>query len=697
MDGAQQRSTPSVASILKAYWLPTILFSAALFFQLFVIPNSFPPSRYDVLGIKRYSTIGEVNEAYEKLSSKWNSDVEIPGTIDFIEIRYAFELLTNPLWKRNYDIYGIDEQLHVVEELKGKYAGKNFLEIDLPLLDSAYSDPGDHAFNVITSKDFQSMFENTKGLLVQVYSSGSNYSAQFSNNWKRIATLLDGVANTGMVELGEVELVTYLTEKKPTGQPFFRNGVPSLIAFPPGCKTSECLVRYNGELSVDAVTDWFATTVLSLPRILYYTRESLGQSFLAKSGPHKVKVIFFSITGERATPFVRQAAKSYWPYASFAFVLWREEESSFWWNTFEVESAPAIVFLKDPGVKPVVYHGSVNNTFYLNIMEQNKQQELPQLRSVTSMELGCDARGYSRAGNDTMTWYCVILAGRLSPELNKMRETMRRVQEMLLNDDEVDAAAKDEWFAPSAIVLKEKRLTFTWLEGEAQKKLCFFYLHSESSYETCGPRRDVTDVPQLLIVRYKRNATEESSKVKKKANNIWDAFQDDEVDPASQLVAKYNGSDEIPQIIQWISKIVKDGDSRDLPFFRTKTPELIPEDVEPIWSRGAQSLVSTGMGMKQRIQSFLSNMYYNYGDPRIGPILLLGALMSFGSIWLRRSQSSEPAQSNQPTQATTEEDKIREKWRRRGRSGANKEKASSITDMESKDAYQMPLLDSDSD
>lgn len=38
------------------------------------------------------------------------------------------------------------------------------------------------------------------------------------------------------------------------------------------------------------------------------------------------------------------------------------------------------------------------------------------------MELGCDARGYSRAGNDTMVWYCVVLAGRLSPELEKMRE-----------------------------------------------------------------------------------------------------------------------------------------------------------------------------------------------------------------------------------------------------------------------------------
>ena len=38
------------------------------------------------------------------------------------------------------------------------------------------------------------------------------------------------------------------------------------------------------------------------------------------------------------------------------------------------------------------------------------------------MELGCDARGYSRAGSEMRIWYCVILAGRLSQELNKMRE-----------------------------------------------------------------------------------------------------------------------------------------------------------------------------------------------------------------------------------------------------------------------------------
>lgn len=43
-----------------------------------------------------------------------------------------------------------------------------------------------------------------------------------------VVALLDGVANHAMVELEDVQLVTYLAEKKPTGQVFFRKGKLSL-------------------------------------------------------------------------------------------------------------------------------------------------------------------------------------------------------------------------------------------------------------------------------------------------------------------------------------------------------------------------------------------------------------------------------------------------------------------------------------
>lgn len=52
----------------------------------------------------------------------------------------------------------------------------------------------------------------------------------------------------------------------------------------------------------------------------------------------------------------------------------------------------------------------------------------------------------------------------------------------------------------------------------------------------------------MLIVRYKRNASEDSIKIDRKPKNILEAFHDDDVDPASQLVARYNGSEEIPEV-----------------------------------------------------------------------------------------------------------------------------------------------------
>lgn len=48
-------------------------------------------------------------------------------------------------------------------------------------------------------------------------------------------------------------------------------------------------------------------------------------------------------------------------------------------------------------------------------------------------------------------------------------KTVRRVQETLSNDGELTAVDQDPSSAPALLALKQKRLTFTWLDGEAQK------------------------------------------------------------------------------------------------------------------------------------------------------------------------------------------------------------------------------------
>ncbi|CAN1197863.1 hypothetical protein LINPERHAP2_LOCUS44221, partial [Linum perenne] len=60
-----------------------------------------------------------------------------------------------------------------------------------------------------------------------------------------------------------------------------------------------------------------------------------------------------------------------------------------------------------------------------------------------------------------------------------------------------------------------------------------------------------------------------------------------------------------------------------------KEPEplkLVPEDSEPIWSRGApKRSFEKALGIKHSFRRVMSRVSDHVGDPRIGPMLLLGA------------------------------------------------------------------------
>lgn len=45
---------------------------------------------------------------------------------------------------------------------------------------------------------------------------------------------------------------------------------------------------------------------------------------------------------------------------------------------------------------------------------------------------------------------------------------MRRVRASLSDNGEIDIVDQDPLSAPAALALKQKRLTFAWLDGEAQ-------------------------------------------------------------------------------------------------------------------------------------------------------------------------------------------------------------------------------------
>ncbi|XP_062187126.1 uncharacterized protein LOC133890665 [Phragmites australis] len=676
---------------VRRYWLPILLFTAGFLFQLVVLPHRFPPTHYDELGIERFAPVEQVVEAYERLSKEWLSETNHQPTVDVIKIRYAYELLTNPIMKRDYDLFGLDEHTDVLKRVKEQYQKEHFLKIDLPLLKDSFVDLTDYAFNVLTHESFGPAIAEEYPLLILVYSKGSPRCAQFIEYWKQIGTLLDGVAKTAMVEVGDSQLAGHFAEKRFSKQPFFRNGVPALVAYPANCRTPSCYMRYPGGLFVDSAVDWVATSVVGLPRILYYSKDTLGPQFIGKSGHHKVKVIFFSSTGERAAPFLRQAVQEYSSYASFAFVLWREDESQIWWNSLGVESAPALVILKGPGTKPVVHHGPFSKSEFTEMMEEHKHQELRQLRSDTSLELGCNARGHSRAGIDTTIWYCVVVAGRPGIELSKKRQILRKAQDQLIGAVDTSATVNVDnsvEISSAATALKDDRLTFVWLDGEVQKQICAFYLATDYN-GACGPRGfgDDNNKPELFIVRFQRNATYEALKAEKK-NNLMEALQGQHTTDASQLVARYNGLDEIQEINKWISQIIKDGDTREIPYFTSKVPDLVPEETSKDWLRNTKSIRSAGKSLKENI-GFHFRDYLT--DPRIGPALLMCGCISLGVIWLRNSQ---PTQSTRQDKAPKDETK-----RRRPKLSTSLfgQPSDYITDAEPKDARRWEMTDSDSD
>lgn len=572
-------------------------------------PSS-PEHLYQILGLSRTADANDIDTAYNRLHNPLVISMRTEPTYStkekLIDIQHAYDTLSDARRRRNYDTFHLDE-LHAGVLIAKK---KMISEGDLgwhpldwqlePVLDVQSETIS------LTSQNFvELVLKSVDVWVIQLYSEMSIDSHDLVTTWDRVAEQLDGVAKVGRVEIGELPLSVHLAEKPLfSNHPRFMSGLPEIVVFTPECRQVDCVSRYRGLKTVEALVDWVTTSVLKLPRILYYNPETLMTDIIQGAGPHKVKVLVFSNTGERALPFVRQAAKKYGEYTKFAMVLWQEQSAAFWESRVGVTSSPALVFVKDPGLQPVIYQGALNSSHLEKLMEEHKTFVLPQLRSVSANALGCDARGNSTAGNGTTVWYCVVVAGRTGRELNEMRGVMRGVLESL------KASGTD---VPQHMVaseaLRSKRLSFSWLDGEKQKNFCYFYLHSPTMFEACGPSRNgaVEDVPKIFLVRYQRKAltSEEQERLEQekalRAKNMWASLlTDDNENVASQLVSKYNGSAKIGDIVEWVSQMVYEGDKHELPSFRGKMPELIPEEKSPFWAQAKESIEK---GQRRAIQN----------------------------------------------------------------------------------------------
>lgn len=79
---------------------------------------------------------------------------------------------------------------------------------------------------------------------------------------------------------------------------------------------------------------------------------------------------------------------------------------------------------------------------------------------------------------------------------------------------------------------------------------CLFYVAQEYAEGTCGPRNfeDTVEDPKLFVVRFQKQSIEDALKEEKRTNNILHTLRGQDSNLASQLVARYNGSDDIQEV-----------------------------------------------------------------------------------------------------------------------------------------------------
>ena len=91
---------------------------------------------YEVLGVSRDASQEEIKKAYRTLAKKYHPDVSTDpnATEKFAEIQVAYDCLSNPDKKANYDRFGTEDMVLLVVNQEQVSDLKIFLAISLEVL-----------------------------------------------------------------------------------------------------------------------------------------------------------------------------------------------------------------------------------------------------------------------------------------------------------------------------------------------------------------------------------------------------------------------------------------------------------------------------------------------------------------------------------------------------------------------------------
>lgn len=112
---------------------------------------------YNILELDRNCTQDEIKKSYKKLVLKYHPDrCELPNAQEkFIDIRYAYEILSKPLERNKYDQLNFNQQIEFYDNLK------NYIKTKIPNIDEyikLFFDNEDHLKNYVENMDILTIY-----------------------------------------------------------------------------------------------------------------------------------------------------------------------------------------------------------------------------------------------------------------------------------------------------------------------------------------------------------------------------------------------------------------------------------------------------------------------------------------------------------------------------------------------------------
>ncbi|KAL3131728.1 DnaJ subfamily C member 16 [Trebouxia sp. C0009 RCD-2024] len=521
---------------------------------------------YKVLGLTRSASDGDIRKAYRQLAVKLHPDKSSAAgsKAKFLEVQEAYQLLTDPAAKAQYDSSGsIPGQPHRQQGPRWQY--------QQPFQQYAEQIPS--STTRLTHLNFQQeLLRDASPLLVQVYFPYSPSCKAAAPEWEQAAKELAPWARFGRIEWSQQYLLSML--RSLTGSNIRLEELPAVFGFPTGCGSMSCGVRFQGPFNAESLQQFTADQLLKLPQVAAIQPRNLDK-FLAKVPQHKVTVLAFSSTSKASVP-LRRAAQQHELDVVVGRVHWAAEDLPFWQSRLGVHRVPSVVFLRGPGALPAVYDAS--NTKRLDIAKlvaDNSWQVVQPLRQRTVQPLGC---GWgSQAQRQSLVSLCVVLVGQQGRKDHKQaRETLAEMSEWMLARGFLFPRSA----APAAKAYSAGQLRLTWLDAGTQHTFCSAHMSAlgpEAVAAVCDadwpanifpsvvPGTAVTESPTVQMIAYKPGASQ--------LPTFWSTPHRFSVHNATDVTVDRNHSSFV-SIAAWLSACLA---AKQLPY-RIDTPEQLVDD-----------------------------------------------------------------------------------------------------------------------